>query len=111
MGREVGEPELDGLIQRYPELWHERILPFYREVYEASGLDERTLELILVAVLALRGWQTGIRVHAKQALDAGATPDEVRGAVLAVLGVGGIHRVAVGMDVLEAVLKHGDDSA
>src|SRR4051812_14833791 len=108
MGREVGEPELQALIRNYPELWHERILPFYREVYDASGLDERTLELILVAILALRGWRTGMRVHAKQALDAGATPDEVRGAVLAVLGVGGIHRVAVGMDVVEEVLDHVD---
>jgi len=104
VSREGGEHELDAFRDSYPEFWSDELLPFFRRVYEVAGLDTKTTELIVTSLLALRGWETGIRVHALQALDAGATEDEVRGAVLITLVLGGIHRAAAGLNVVEQAL-------
>jgi AhpD family alkylhydroperoxidase len=92
-------------MRDYPDFWEEEIVPFFLRVYEVSGIDPKTSELIVVALLSLRGWETGIRVHAKQAIDAGATPQQVRGAALTTLVVGGVHRAAAALDVIDRALE------
>ena len=84
-------PEMSAVLKHYQDWWDGSCAPFFAGVYEASGLDKRTVELIMVAQMALRGWETGIRAHTKLALDAGCTPAEIRGAILITLGTGGVN--------------------
>src|SRR4051812_43857490 len=68
------EPELAAILEHYEEFWNERIAPFFAELYATSGLEPKTVELIATALLALRGWETGVRAHTSLALRSGATP-------------------------------------
>jgi 4-carboxymuconolactone decarboxylase len=101
----VDEPELEAIVENYTEYWNEQVLPFFTSIYEQSGLDMKTVELIVTALCALRGWETGVRVHAQQALEQGATPQDVRGAILICMSVGGIHRAAQGLHYAEPILS------
>lgn len=105
MAQHQNEPQLQAIMRDYPDFWEDGLVPFFLRVYEVSGLDAKTSELVVVALLSLRGWETGIRVHAKQAIEAGATPEEVRGAALTTLVVGGIHRASVALDVVDRALE------
>ena len=73
----------------------------YRELkgaYGAAGpLDEKTRQLVQVAVMVAIGSEGGTRDHVGFALDAGATPDEIRHAVLMLLGPAGMSRTSVGI--------------
>jgi AhpD family alkylhydroperoxidase len=103
------EPELAAILEHYEEFWNERIAPFFAELYATSGLEPKTVELIATALLALRGWETGVRAHTSLALRSGATPAEVRGAILVTLGVGGVTSAARGLAWAEPVLAEHDD--
>jgi AhpD family alkylhydroperoxidase len=98
------EAELAAILEHYPDFWNERIAPFFAELYATTGLDPKTVELIATALLALRGWETGVRAHSTLALRSGATPDEVRGAILVTLGIGGVTAAARGLAWAEPVL-------
>lgn len=98
------DPVLSPLIDHYGDFWNKRIAPFFAELYATTGLDPKTVELIATALLALRGWETGVRAHAALALRSGATPDEVRGAILVTLGIGGITAAASGLAWAEPIL-------
>ena len=52
-----------------------------------AGLDKKTTELVLIALLTMERWKTGLQVHAKMATVAGCTAEEVRGAALITLAV------------------------
>jgi AhpD family alkylhydroperoxidase len=84
--------------------WNDRIAPFFAELYAVSGLEPKTVELIATALLALHGWETGVRAHARLALESGASADEIRGAILITLGIGGIATAANGLAWVEPVL-------
>jgi 4-carboxymuconolactone decarboxylase len=98
------EPELAAIQGHYPDLWNERIAPFFAELYATTGLEPKTVELISAALMALRGWETGVRAHTTLALNAGATPEEVRGAILITLGTGGVTAAARGLAWAEPLL-------
>ncbi len=104
------EPQLEAMIRHFGPFWNEQIAPFFAEVYAETGLDRKTVELIGCALLAARGWDTGVRAHAALALEAGATPNEVRGAILMTIGVGGITAAATGLAWAESVLSEAEDS-
>ena len=99
-------PELTAMLTHFQGWWDGSCATFFAGLYETSGLDKRTVELIMVAQMALRGWETGIRAHAKLALDAGCTPAEIRGAILITLGTGGVASAARGMSWVESLLQH-----
>ena len=102
---------LDPMLEHLGQFWNESISPFFAELYAVSGLEPKTVELIATAALALRGWETGVRAHARLALQSGATPDEVRGAILVVLGIGGITAAASGLAWAEPVLAEAEAAA
>ena len=95
---------LDPLLDHFGAFWNEAISPFFAELYAVSGLEPKTVELIAIAALALRGWETGVRAHTRLALQSGATPDEIRGAILVTLGIGGVTAVASGLAWAEPIL-------
>ncbi len=103
--RHSADAVLDPILENYGAFWNERIAPFFAELYAVSGLEPKTVELIATALLALRGWETGVRAHTRLALDSGATPDEIRGAILVTLGVGGITSAASGLAWAESIFE------
>jgi AhpD family alkylhydroperoxidase len=90
------EPGLAEIRRHYGE-FIDRWVDYSWDLYGTSGLDEKTKELIVTALLALRGWETGVRVHTRLALAAGATPAEIRGAILVTMAVGGMKPAAEGL--------------
>jgi AhpD family alkylhydroperoxidase len=72
---------------------------------EAGPLDARTRELIKVAVLAAAGYEQSVKGHTDLALAAGATPAEVRQAVLLAAGPVGIPAVAYGLSWVDEALR------
>lgn len=99
------EPDLKPIMTHYKEFWERDVAPFFAKLYKTGGLDEKTTELIVTSLLALRGWETGVRTHAWQALEAGATPQEVRGAILISMSVGSINTAARGLAWAEPVIE------
>jgi alkylhydroperoxidase/carboxymuconolactone decarboxylase family protein YurZ len=81
--------ELTEITRYFPEFWAETGHLLTKTLYEHSHLDRKTIELILLGMLAVKRWRTGVEVHAQVALDHGATPAEVRGALLLSFAVGG----------------------
>ena len=69
-----------------------------KSAYGSAGpLDEKTKQLIQVAIMVSIGSQGGTRDHVGFALDAGASAEEVRQAVLMVLGPAGMSRTSAGL--------------
>jgi 4-carboxymuconolactone decarboxylase len=98
------EPQLKALLDHYGEFWETTAGPFFDSLYATGGLEKKTQELVVVALLTLRGWETGVRTHVRLALAAGATPNEIRGAILITLGVGGVTAAASGLAFAEPIL-------
>jgi AhpD family alkylhydroperoxidase len=98
-------PEMVPLLTHYRDFWEEKTAPYFAELYTTSGLDRTTVELIMVALMALRSWETGVRAHTRLALDAGCSAEEIRGAILITLGVGGINTAARGIAWAEPVIE------
>lgn len=74
--------------------------------YGAEGpLDEKTKQLVQVAIMAAIGSQSGTQAYAERALDAGATDDEVRQTVLLVLGPAGMSRTGSGIHWVNEVIE------
>jgi len=69
-----------------------------KNTYGTAGpLDEKTKQLIQIAIMVSIGSEGGTRDHVGFALDAGATPDEVRQTILMVLGPAGMSRTSAGI--------------
>src|SRR3954454_7620472 len=60
---------------------------FRQELLTSGPLDAQTCELILIAGFATAGYEDLFKFHAGRLLEAGATVDTVRHAVLITLGV------------------------
>ena len=59
-----------------------------------GGLDEKTFQLVYIGIKAAAGQTGSVGAHAGYAKKAGATRDEVRGAVLISLMTNGIDGIA-----------------
>lgn len=71
---------------------------------EAGPLGEKEMQLVqLGASVALRS-EGAVRSHARRAMQAGATPQEVRHAVIILTSTIGFPTVAAALDWLEKVL-------
>ncbi len=96
--------ELDEIIKHFPTFWSEAGHLFTKTLYESVKLDRKTIELILLALLAGRRWETGVKVHTGAALEHGATPDEIRGAILLSMAVFSTSSAVQGLHWAEPVL-------
>lgn len=102
--------ELVEIVGHFPKFWEEAGHLYTKTLYEESQLDRKTIELILCALLSAWRWETGIKVHARQALDAGATPAEVRGALLLSGAVAGQSAPVRSLHWAEEILATADES-
>jgi alkylhydroperoxidase/carboxymuconolactone decarboxylase family protein YurZ len=99
------KPRLYGRIkQRYPQ---------YVAAVEALGelsrqlgpLDEKSLHLIQLGAAAAIRSEGSVHSHLRRALKAGATPDEIRHALLALTSVVGFPTVTAAMSWAEDILS------
>ncbi len=60
---------------------------------KAKGLDAKTRELVMVALLAAHRNLRGVKIHAQRAVKEGATREEVVGAVVMNLHISGLTSV------------------
>ena len=81
------QEQRDYVTQQYPAVW-QAFQATRNASREAGPLDVKTQELINTAVYATVGAEGGTKTHAARAYQAGASPAEVRQAVLLCLGVG-----------------------
>jgi alkylhydroperoxidase/carboxymuconolactone decarboxylase family protein YurZ len=97
-------PELISMFTYYKDLWNDFGDPFYSAMYASTDIDRLNTELIVVATLALRGYRTGLMHHTLLALREGATPKQIRGAILITLGTGGFAACSPGLAWADEVL-------
>ncbi len=86
MARSTNE-QREYIVRQYPKVW-DGFQAARTAIREAGPLDVKTQELINTAVYATVGAEGGTRTHAGRAYQAGATPEEIRQAILLCLGVG-----------------------
>lgn len=76
-----------------------------RSVKEAGPIDEKTAQLVQLAAAAAIRSEGSVHSHAKRALEAGATPEEIRHALIPLTSTIGFPTVVAGLtwagDVLE----------
>ena len=58
-----------------------------------SGLDSKTMQLCYIAIKASQGGAAAVTAHVPMAKQAGATWDEIKGAILLTLTVSGVSGV------------------
>jgi len=92
-----------------------RLFPEYLAALEALGeaakkagpLDAKTLHLVQLAASAALRSEGAVHSHARRALEAGATPEEVRHALIAVTSTIGFPNVTAALSWVEDVFKRG----
>ena len=83
-----------------------RFFQFREEVLIKDGaLPRKTKDLIIMAMMALRRWPNGIMIHAKFAMDFGATPQEISETIFLAMLVGGPPCFTVALKTLGLVSK------
>jgi alkylhydroperoxidase/carboxymuconolactone decarboxylase family protein YurZ len=88
-------------------------LESYNKMYvhvmkERNNLPLKIKEVIVSAVNAATGYERGIRIHLRGALEAGATKDEIIEGLEAASLPAGIHVLSLGLPVLDEVLQEYD---
>lgn len=91
-------------VDQFPEIGNS-----YRElgkaVANAGPLDAKTRELVKVGIAIAAGQEGGTHSHARKALDAGATPEELRHAALQALTTIGFPNMMRGLGWVEDVIR------
>lgn len=80
---------------------------FVGKLQNHCGLDEKIFQLVYIGIQASRGAVDSVAAHAAFAKKAGATREEVRGAILTTLMTVGINGVA---DCLAAAIQAYDNA-
>jgi alkylhydroperoxidase/carboxymuconolactone decarboxylase family protein YurZ len=96
--------ELDAIVKHFPDFWQEAGHLFTETLYEEVQLDRVSIELTLCSLLAAERWELGVRTHVARALEFGATPDQVRGAILLSMAVAGTSAAVTGLTWAEDVI-------
>lgn len=89
------DPDLGRYIQEFA----------YDTVYDRPGLDLKSKELIACALLVSLGSPPELRTHIRGAMNAGATEDEVRGALMMCVPYLGFPRTVAAFEMLRQHLK------
>lgn len=90
-------------LKDYPEVG-DAYQSLGKAVASAGPLDGKTRELIKLGAAIAAGQEGGTHSHARKAMDAGATPEEVRHAVLQTLTTIGFPNMMRGLSWVDDVL-------
>jgi len=77
-------PEYKQFIEKFPEL-SEKFGAVIQEILERPKLDKKTKELVIVSLLATQKFESGFKFHVKEAMNKGATKEEIVEALLLLL--------------------------
>ncbi len=76
-----------------------------RLITEAGPLDEKSVQLVRLGMAVASGQEGAVHSHARRALEAGATRDEVRHVGLLALTTVGFPRMMAGLSWIDDVIK------
>lgn len=93
--------------QLYPDLM-EALDGLGRAADGAGPLDERTQQLVKLGIAIGSQAEGAVRSHARRALKAGASPDELRHVVALAVATRGFSAAVAAFSWLEEVLADGD---
>ena len=79
-------------------------------VANAGPLDEKTRQLIKIGISISAGQEGGTHSQTRKALEAGATPEEIRHAVLQTLSTVGFPSMMMGMSWVDDVLTNQEEN-
>ena len=99
----MSNPDYALFVDRDPEL-AEKFGSFVKHTLAAGALDVVQKELIAIALLAASGYMGGVESHTRRALEAGATPAQLREAVALLLPFAGVGRFLEAYPVVERIL-------
>lgn len=99
----MANPDYELFVERNPEMAL-KFRDFVKHALTPGALPSAMKELIAVTLLASTGYMRGVESHAKRALDAGATPEELREALAMLLPFAGVGRFLEAYPVVERVL-------
>lgn len=103
--------EVVEVAKHFPKFWSETGNLLTKTLLEETTLDRKTIELILLGMLSVAKWRTGVEVHTQVALDHGATPAEVRGALLLSFAVGANSAALPALHWAEPILARHESGA
>mgnify|MGYP000190097505 CR=1 FL=1 len=90
-------------FERYPELGNA-----YRSMGEAAlaagPLDKKTIQLVKIGIAVGARMEGGVRSHVRKAVEAGATPEEIRHAVLQATTTVGFPTMMAGLAWVDEIL-------
>ncbi len=91
------------LQERFPDVL-EAVGQLGRSIREAGPLDEKQSQLIQLAAAAALKAEGSVHSHTKRALKAGASPDEVRHALILLISTIGYPNVAAALSWADDIL-------
>lgn len=103
----MAEPNFIDVWEKESPQTRKAFFDFADTIQNEGGLDEKTFQLVYMAIQASRGAVGSVTAHAAFAKKAGATREEVRGAILTTLMTVGINGVA---DCLVAAMESYDNA-
>lgn len=81
-------PAFEQFKEEFPDVFT-TFSDFYKTV-SSKALDEKTKQLVYLGILAATRYAPAVRVHIKKALEAGATKDEIKEAIMLAIPAGGL---------------------
>jgi len=93
-----------GLAKKHPK-YIAAVEALGNAVRESGPLDSRLLQLVQLAAAAAIRSEGAVHSHARRALDEGATPDEIRHAVISLTSTIGFPNVTASLSWCEDVFK------
>ena len=92
------------LMVEYDKDFFEIFIDWSSHMYKKGPLPVKVKELILVAIDVVKAYEQGVRLHIKNALEAGATKEEIV-EVLELCTLIGAHSCPIGLPILNDELK------
>lgn len=93
-------PAFEQFKEQFPE-----VAKLFGQLYDSvshNALDEKTKQLVYLGILTATRYSPAIRVHIQKALEAGATKEEIKEALMLVIPAGGLcHFLAVLPDAMD----------
>lgn len=81
------------------------LLELFKSIESYDCLTKREQELILIAAITTNRSREGLFIHAQNALDAGATQDEIIQAITCCLPIAGIAAINEALDAVMALFN------
>lgn len=99
----MANPDYALFVERNPQLAG-AFAEHVKQTLAPGALSTAQKELIAVPLLAACGYMTGVESHTRRALEAGATPAELREAVAMLLPFAGVGRFLEAYALVERIL-------